>query len=94
MAQRRIVAASDVGGHRELVTHGETGILFPSDNPAGCAAALADLLDRRATWTSIRDRAGDHVARYHDWSRNVGRYQDVYHLLLGPVSEKGIPAAA
>ncbi len=28
MAQRRIVAASDVGGHRELITDGETGVLF------------------------------------------------------------------
>ncbi|MGB5778592.1 MAG: TIGR04063 family PEP-CTERM/XrtA system glycosyltransferase, partial [Allopontixanthobacter sediminis] len=29
MAQRRIVAASDVGGHRELIKDGVTGSLFP-----------------------------------------------------------------
>ena len=28
MAQRRIVAASDVGGHRELIADGRTGVLF------------------------------------------------------------------
>ncbi len=35
MAQGRIVAASDVGGHRELITDGVTGVLFPADEPAG-----------------------------------------------------------
>jgi PEP-CTERM/exosortase A-associated glycosyltransferase len=94
MAQRRIVAASDVGGHRELITHGETGILFPADDPAGCAAALADLLDARAGWATMRERACDHVARDHDWARNVRRYQDVYHLLLGLLPDRDMSAAA
>ena len=94
MAQRRIVAASDVGGHRELVTHGETGILFPADDPAGCAAALADLLDARAGWPTMSDRACEQVARDHDWARNVRRYQDVYHLLLGRLPDGEMSAAA
>lgn len=46
MAQRRIVAASDVGGHRELITNGVTGMLFRPDDPADCARTLADLLHR------------------------------------------------
>ncbi|MEV9438636.1 glycosyltransferase, partial [Klebsiella pneumoniae] len=33
MAQRRLVAASDVGGHRELIRHNDTGTLFPPDDP-------------------------------------------------------------
>jgi PEP-CTERM/exosortase A-associated glycosyltransferase len=32
MAQGRIVAASDVGGHRELISDGRTGVLFPPDD--------------------------------------------------------------
>ena len=36
MAQGRMFVASDVGGHRELVCHGETGFLFR----AGVVAAL------------------------------------------------------
>ncbi len=57
MAQRRIVAASDVGGHRELITHGKTGMLFAPDDPAACAAALAKLLDARDDWDAMRGRA-------------------------------------
>ena len=94
MAQQRIVAASDVGGHRELITDGADGVLFPADDPAGCAASLADLLDRRDGWDAMRARARQHVAAHHDWARNVRRYQDVYHLLLGQAPDKGIPAAA
>ena len=94
MAQQRIVAASDVGGHRELITDGETGVLFPADDPAGCASSLADLFDRQSAWDAMRQRAREHVANRHDWARNVRRYQDVYHLLLGPSSDRGISVAA
>lgn len=94
MAQGRIVAASSVGGHRELISDGLTGILFPPDSPEGCASALAGLLERRDKWDAIRARARAHVAHSHDWARNVGRYQDVYHLLLGLPFDKAVPAAA
>jgi len=94
MAQGRIVAASDVGGHRELVTDGLTGTLFPADDPEGCAAALAALLARRGEWPAIRDAARAHVAAHHDWARNAGRYRDVYQALLEPGSSRRNRAAA
>lgn len=94
MAQRRLVAASDVGGHRELIEDGETGILFAADDPAACAAALAGLLRNRSAWGDMRDRARAHVAEHHDWARNVGRYQDVYHRLLARMPNGAMPAAA
>ncbi|MFU7526931.1 TIGR04063 family PEP-CTERM/XrtA system glycosyltransferase [Qipengyuania sp. ASV99] len=82
MAQRRIVAASNVGGHRELIAHGETGFLFAPDDPAACAAALGEIFDMRAGWDAVRDRAVDHVRARHDWHTNARRYLDVYQLLL------------
>lgn len=85
MAQRRIVAASDVGGHRELITHRETGFLFAPDDPAACAAALSEMLDARDQWDAIRDRGIEHVRQRHDWHTNAQRYLDVYHLLLASV---------
>jgi PEP-CTERM/exosortase A-associated glycosyltransferase len=83
MAQRRLVAASDVGGHRELIADGVTGILFAPDDPAACAGALADLAARRGEWDAMRERAAAHVAERHDWARNILRYRDVYQRLLG-----------
>ena len=94
MAQQRIVAASDVGGHKELIEDGVSGVLFPADDPAGCAAALARLIDERAGWGRLRSQARAHVEQRHDWARNVRRYQDVYHLLLGHASKARFSKAA
>src|SRR5690606_28995855 len=52
MAQGRIVMASNVGGHRELIDDGRTGFLFPHDDVealAGCA--LRVLGEREALGT-------------------------------------------
>ena len=94
MAQMKLVAASDVGGHRELVTHGETGVLFAPDDPAACAKALADLVDRRDEWDAIRDAGRAHVRENHDWHRNAQRYRVVYQALLGEPVNGHVPAAA
>lgn len=39
------VIASDDGGHREIVTHGETGLLVPLDDTEALARAVRTLLD-------------------------------------------------
>ena len=94
MAQGRIVAASDVGGHRELIADGVTGALFPPDDPTAIAEALADLVDGRADWPAMRERARAHVAAKHDWAHNIRRYQDVYQHLLGQEPNRELSAAA
>src|SRR3546814_20259600 len=43
MAQGKLVAASDVGGHRELIEEGAPGTLFAPDDPAPIAPPLAGL---------------------------------------------------
>jgi len=94
MAQNKIVAASDVGGHRELVEDGVTGKLFAPDDPAACADAIAALLEARDTWDAYRAAGHEHVRTRHDWATNVQRYQDVYQTLLHPDDQKGLFAAA
>ena len=89
MAQRRIVAASNVGGHRELIEHGKTGFLFAPDDPAACAETLAETLDARGEWDAVREAGLHHVRSRHDWSKNARRYLDVYHLLLTQGNEMG-----
>ncbi|MFN6933986.1 MAG: TIGR04063 family PEP-CTERM/XrtA system glycosyltransferase [Tsuneonella sp.] len=94
MAQGKLVAASDVGGHRELIVDGDTGTLFAPDSPAACADALADLLGERHAWPAIREKARAHVRERHDWARNVRRYRDVYQLLLARIPNGTLSAAA
>jgi len=94
MAEGRLVAASDVGGHRELIRDGVTGTLFAPDDPAACADALAGLLANRGCWDARRAAGRAHVAAHHDWSINAGRYRGVYQKLVGVSADLQVPAAA
>jgi glycogen synthase len=85
MAQRKLVAASDVGGHRELIEDGVTGTLFPAGDPAALAAALNELFARRGEWNGRRDTARSFVERERNWSSNISRYIPVYQRLTGKV---------
>ncbi|MBV2150958.1 glycosyltransferase, exosortase A system-associated [Sphingobium sp. AS12] len=82
MAQGQLVAASSVGGHRELIEDGVTGTLFPPDDPAGMAAALAGLFADRTIWDERRALARAFVERERNWSSNILRYEPVYQRLL------------
>ncbi len=95
MAQRRLVAASDVGGHRELIRDGETGTLFAPDDPAALAASVAELFARRDAWDSRRERARSFVETERSWAVNVGRYESVYQKLgtIARMRESRFPSA-
>ena len=83
MAQGRLVAASDIGGHRELIEPGVTGTLFPAGDPPALAEALAGLFERRDSWAARRACAREYVARERNWSLNIARYAPVYSRLTG-----------
>ncbi len=78
MAQERVVVASDVGGHRELIRDRETGYLFPPDAPQHIAAAVLAALSDRAAWPQMRARATHYIDTERSWVRSVSRYADVY----------------
>lgn len=82
MAQGKLVAASDVGGHRELIEDGETGCLFAPDDPAAIADALNKLLENRDMWPDRRRVARIFVENHRNWSSNILRYEPVYQRLL------------
>lgn len=88
MAQHRIVAASDVGGHRELIRDGETGFLFRPDDPAAIVDAVAGIVGR-TDLDEVRRRARRYVETERTWSRVVAGYRPVYERLLA-----GRPAPA
>ena len=92
MAQGKIVAASDVGGHRELISDGLTGTLFAPDDPADLARALSMQLWRRSEWGHQRIASRRFVEREHDWARNVQRYRDVYHRVLSRTGPEAVAA--
>jgi D-inositol-3-phosphate glycosyltransferase len=82
LACERPVVASDFGGFREVVRHGESGLLVPPQDPAALADAidtlLADPARRRALAVAGRQ---DIVARF-SWPAVVERVIAAYTAAL------------
>ncbi len=83
MAQGRLVIASNVGGHKELIKDGVTGTLFTAGSPSSLAKAAATMLADRNGWDDRRAVARNYVGTERDWAKNVQRYEPVYQMLLG-----------
>lgn len=81
MAQGHLFVASDVGGHRELVQHGKTGILFKADNLEALTHALLDLLRQPASWPALRANGRHFVESVRNWPRSVAHYRPAYEAL-------------
>ncbi|WP_345794441.1 TIGR04063 family PEP-CTERM/XrtA system glycosyltransferase [Thauera sp. JM12B12] len=94
MAQGRMFVASDVGGHRELVRHGETGFLCQAGSAEALAEAIADILAHRERWPAIRRQARDFVERERTWANSVARYREVYRRALATRGRESILAEA
>jgi len=82
MAQERIVVASSVGGHRELIRDRETGYLFQPDDPHSLAESVLAALADRHSWPRIRAAAVAFIETERSWARSVARYREVYHRIL------------
>jgi PEP-CTERM/exosortase A-associated glycosyltransferase len=78
MAQGKIVVASDVGGHRELIRDGETGVLFPAGDVGALAETLLRVLDDPQRRDIMRRAARRFVETERTWPQAVARYEAVY----------------
>jgi PEP-CTERM/exosortase A-associated glycosyltransferase len=83
MAQRKLVVASNVGGHRELIEDGVTGTLFRAGDPEALTEALDTMFANRARWDERRDTAQAFVRRDRNWSSNISSYIPAYQKLTG-----------
>jgi PEP-CTERM/exosortase A-associated glycosyltransferase len=82
MAQGRLLVASDVGGHKELIRHRETGWLFQAGSSAALANAIDEILGQRDYWAGLRASARRFVEVERNWSVSVARYREPYDRLL------------
>jgi PEP-CTERM/exosortase A-associated glycosyltransferase len=83
MAQRKLVAASNVGGHRELIEDGVTGVLFRPGDPQAIATAIDGLFGDRPKWEVRRDAGRRFVERDRNWSSNICSYIPAYQRMTG-----------
>jgi len=92
MAQGRLVVASDIGGHRELIHDGGTGILFRAGDASALAAAVTGLLATPRRWPTLRDAARRYVEEERTWAKSVARYLPVYERLVPGTATVGCGA--
>ena len=83
MAQGHLFVASDVGGHRELVVHKKTGILFKADDAKALASAVLDLLKDKESWPAIRANGRHFVESVRNWRNSVAHYKPAYEVVMG-----------
>jgi PEP-CTERM/exosortase A-associated glycosyltransferase len=83
MAQGRMLVASDVGGHRELIRDGVTGLLFRAGDPEALAARAVELLRAPERWPELRAAGRAFVEQERTWAASVQRYESVYAAALG-----------
>jgi PEP-CTERM/exosortase A-associated glycosyltransferase len=82
MAMGKAVVASDVGGHRELIRNGETGILFPAGNASALASCLENVLADQELRKRLVEQGRDYVRKAHPWEKTTAVYETVYSKAL------------
>ncbi len=83
MAMGKAVIASDIGGHRELITHNETGILFPAGDAAGLAESILSTLDDKILLERLRKNGIQYVLENKTWEKTTAVYKVIYSKLPG-----------
>jgi len=83
MAQGQLFVASDVGGHKELVQHNQTGVLFQAGSADALAESLLGLLNNPALWPVLKTNGREFVENVRNWKNSVANYAGPYEALIG-----------
>ena len=72
------MVASDVGGLRELIRDGETGLLFTAGSVGALAEKLAAVLDGKSDVARLGAQAREYVVGQRRWRAMSERYDAAY----------------
>ncbi len=82
MAMGKPLVASDIGGHRELIQNGATGILSKPGDVNELVGALELLLDDGALRARLAMQGYEWVRANHSWQRTLSVYEGIYAKAL------------
>ncbi len=82
MAQEKLVLASDVGGHKELIRDGENGRLFSAGDQNSLAEIAIDMIRQIDVSDHLRKQGRAYVENERNWQASVANYTQVYDRLL------------
>jgi PEP-CTERM/exosortase A-associated glycosyltransferase len=81
MARGKCVIASDVGGHKELISDNENGVLFKSGSSNALARAVIETISRKKDEILV-PAAREYVEKYRNWTNSTSNYKQVYEDAL------------
>ena len=81
MSLKKAVLASDVGGHRELVEHDNTGLLFRSEDVADFCLQAERLICDPQLRQQLGERGREMILRDKDWKLLARRYLAIYEFV-------------
>jgi PEP-CTERM/exosortase A-associated glycosyltransferase len=88
MIQDRVVIASDVGGHREMISDEHTGLLFKAGDPQSLTASVVRAFAEQALLARLRSNGRDYVLKERTWQRSVAHYANVYAAAIAAHATK------
>lgn len=78
MAQKKLVLASDVGGHHELIEDGKTGFLFAKNDARDMVRQIVKISKSPELRDAVKIEGRRFVEKERNWAASVARYQKVY----------------
>lgn len=80
--KRRAVVASDVGGHRDQIKHGQNGLLVDPTDPRSFGHAIAELLGNPARASALGDAGHSVVERHFLHTRQLAEWDELLAALV------------
>lgn len=82
MAMGKTVVGSDVGGLRELIEDGETGLLYPAGNTKWLARTIMDLAEDSRLRSTLGKAASEHTSLCRNWLSITSKMPGIYEKVL------------
>jgi PEP-CTERM/exosortase A-associated glycosyltransferase len=92
MALGKLYVASNCGGHREMVRHRETGMLFEAGDAVALARTVLELIGDPDLQQRLRANGPRYIREERTWARVVPRYRTAYERALGHPIPSPAPA--
>lgn len=82
MAMEKPVVATDIGGHREMITHQKTGLLYRAASASALITTLCGALLDPASLKKLARAGRDYVRAHRNWQVTTASYLPLYESLL------------
>lgn len=93
-ACERPVIVTDIGGLPEVVEHGRTGLVVPSEDPGSLGQAMCRLVHDPALRRAMGQAGRKLVKERYDWNHNVAQMIQVYEEVIHRVGSRTTHKAA